>query len=496
MKYSSRVFKRPLIIATTALIMRGVVAIAQAEILYDGADTSGVTTDDQYIIDYDDTSTTNINLNFGSAGTNYLRFDLVNGRFQISDDLDLQSAQLLNARTQNVSVLADVPSCSAAGDRGKKIYTGASSIASVNGAQTLAANTEYICNNANPAASRWVATTGGGGDADTLDTLDSAQFLRSDTSDNYTSGTLQFDAGTAVTFTPTTTVNLPNTTANTFTINNDAANGDSSILSFGDSSGTLTWNDTAGNFTFNNSLNITGTTTTNSLVVNASGIVDLNNNQVLDLRLENVASLPACSVVGRMLYLTTQDGSNPPGQYVCDGTSWVKSSTDNTNMTLIFAPVYEDSVNRPDGANNIGTLSSDYDSTNNRNFYRWSSSGLTLQDIDIVLDIRLPNDFKSFQTTNPIQLDYRTNTTSAADNQIDVTGFDTAGSALTLSNNTDLVSGTANTWSSTNIGITGGTFTAGSRMQLIIKPQSKLTTLVERPADVGSLRLNYVRKSP
>lgn len=471
-------------------------AVAQAEILYDGADTSGVTTDDQYVIDYDDTSTTNINLNFGSAGTNYLRFDLVNGRFQISDDLDLQSAQLINARTQNVSVLADVPACAAAGDRGKKIFTGGSTIASVNGAQTLAANTEYVCNDTNAAASRWVATTGGGGDADTLDTLDSLQFLRSDTSDNYTSGTLQFDAGTTVTFTGTTTVNLPNTTANTFTVNNDAAGGDSSVLSFGDGSGNLTWNDTAGNFTFNNSLTVTGTTTTNSLVVNAAGTVDLNNNQVLDLRLENVASLPACSVVGRVVYLTTQDGTNPPGEYVCDGTTWRKSSIDNTNMTLIFAPVYEDSVNRPDGSNNVGTLSSDYDSTNTRNFYRWSSSGVTLQDLDIVLDIRLPDDFKSFQATNPIQLDYRTNTTSAADNQIDVTGFDTGGTALTLSNNSDLVSGTADTWASTNIGITGGTFTAGSRMQLIIKPQSKLTTLVQRPADVGSLRLNYVRKSP
>ena len=39
----------------------------------------------------------------------------------------------------------------------------------------------------------------GGTDADTLDTLDSLQFLRSDTNDNYTSGTLTFDSGTTLT---------------------------------------------------------------------------------------------------------------------------------------------------------------------------------------------------------------------------------------------------------------------------------------------------------
>ena len=43
----------------------------------------------------------------------------------------------------------------------------------------------------------WTAVSGlSVGNADTLDSLDSLQFLRSDTSDNYTSGTLTFDSGT------------------------------------------------------------------------------------------------------------------------------------------------------------------------------------------------------------------------------------------------------------------------------------------------------------
>lgn len=478
-----------------------------AEILYDGADTSGVTTDDQYIIDYDDTSTGNITLSFGSAGTRYLRFDTVNSRFQISNDLDLQSNQLINARIQNVAVLADVPSCSAAGDRGKKIYVGGANISSVNGAQTLIANREYICNDTNPAATRWVASIGG--DADTLDGLDSTQFLRSDTSDNYTSGTLQFDAGTTVTFTPTTTVNMPNTASDTFNINSDAANGDSSVLSFGDDSGTLTYNDTTGVFTFNDDLTVTGTATANSLVVNSGGLVNLNDNEVQNLVLDNVATLAtvATPTTGEKAYLTTADTTTvgscsvsvpcPPGEYVYDGTKWVASSINGTTATLEFSPEYKDGVVRPDGATNVGTMSANYDSTNFRNFYRWTTNNAALQDIDVVVDVRLPNDFGGFAATNALQYDIRASDTVAANANLDISGIDTANVASTISGTvTNIAVSAANTWQTNSHNITGGTYTAGSRIQLTFQLAALRTGGVSRTFDLGNLRLNYLRKSP
>jgi len=481
---------------TTMFSYLGLVSVANAAILYDGANTPGVTTADTYTIDYDDSSAGNISLSFGSAGTNYFRYDTVNGKFQISNNLDMQSYQLLNARVQNVAILADVPSCSVAGDRGKKIYTGGSSIANVNGAETLSANTEYICNDTNPAATRWV-TTASGGDASTLGGLTPSQFLRSDTTTSYTSGTLTFNAGTTVTFSPTTIVNLPSTTANTFNVNSDAANGDSTTLSFGDGSGTILWNDTTGNFTLNNATTVSGTLTSNSLVVNSGGSVNLNLDQVQNLKLENVATLPICNAgsTGRDLFLTTQDGSNPPGEYVCDGTVWRKSSIDNTNATLPFQAVFPNSVARPDGSNNIGTLGSDYDATNNRNYYRWDTNNAAQQDIDVVMDVRLPDDFKSFQSSNPIQLDLRTVDTNTANNKIDVTGVDTGGTALTLTGATNLVSSSGNTWTSANVGITGGTFTAGSRMQLTFKLSARNNS-GHKTTDLNAVRLNYVRKAP
>ncbi|HUW24241.1 MAG TPA: hypothetical protein VMW04_01300, partial [Patescibacteria group bacterium] len=77
------------------------------------------------------------------------------------------------------------------------------------------------------------------GDADTLDGLDSLQFLRSDTSDNFTSGTLTFDSGTIL--------NLA--VGSSFEANGDLFISDTDI-SFGGVSTNFT---TSGNFSLNGS---------------------------------------------------------------------------------------------------------------------------------------------------------------------------------------------------------------------------------------------------
>lgn len=92
---------------------------AKAAILYDGAGTSGVTTDDQYVIDYDNTSTGNITLTFGSGGSRYLRFDTVNSNFQISNDLDLNSNQIKSVRIENVTAMPGGAGGLGSGGRGR-----------------------------------------------------------------------------------------------------------------------------------------------------------------------------------------------------------------------------------------------------------------------------------------------------------------------------------------------------------------------------------------
>ncbi|KKU81444.1 MAG: hypothetical protein UY09_C0037G0001, partial [Parcubacteria group bacterium GW2011_GWA2_47_8] len=73
-----------------------------------------------------------------------------------------------------------------------------------------AANGEFLKYNTNGLLT-W--ETAGGSNADTLDSIDSASFLRSDTSDSFTSGILTFDAGTKLLLTGNLDVNGTSTFA-------------------------------------------------------------------------------------------------------------------------------------------------------------------------------------------------------------------------------------------------------------------------------------------
>ena len=479
------------------------VSIAQAEILYDGANTSGVTTDDQYIIDYDQTALTNRDVQFGNA-SNYLRYDVVNNKFLLSTDLDLQSFQLKNTRAQNVASTADVPACAVPGDAGKMIFATATFV-NTSPAQTLTVDQYYVCNAAGTA---WLGLPTG---------FSASDFLRANTNTTYVGGgagnnTITFNSGDIlnpvnINFTANSTTNLPQTTSNTFTINNDAANGDTSTLSFGDGSGQLIWNDTTSTFSTGSGNNFTtnGTATSNALVVNASGSVNLNNNQVQNLTMENVSALPGSPTTGRLLFLTANDTTAPgcsvavpctAGSYYFNGTKWVRDSADGGSATLEFSPQYKDGVVRPDGSNNVGTMSSDTDTATNLNYYRWTSTNASFQDIDIAVDLRLPDDFGGFAATTPLQYDIRSNDNDNTKAKLDISGKDTSGTAITFTGTVAAIAPTvANTWQPKSNGITGGTFAAGSRMQLIFK-LSTLRNVTSRNFDMGDFRLNYVRKSP
>lgn len=76
--------------------------LVSASILFDGADTGGVTVDDIIIIDYDQSSLGNRDLQFGNSST-YLRWD--GAQFQLSNDLDLNSNQIKSARVENVTAM-------------------------------------------------------------------------------------------------------------------------------------------------------------------------------------------------------------------------------------------------------------------------------------------------------------------------------------------------------------------------------------------------------
>src|SRR3990172_5195657 len=123
-----------------------------------------------------------IQLKFGAALSEYLEYNIDAARFELSSDFALEGNELEWFRIEN---LAGDPGTCHAVSKGRVYYN-------------TTGEELKVCN-----GTAWGKLTS---DANALDTLDSTQFIRSDASDNYTSGTLTFDNGT--TFTANGVVNL------------------------------------------------------------------------------------------------------------------------------------------------------------------------------------------------------------------------------------------------------------------------------------------------
>gem|GEM_PF-6382751 len=101
-----------------------------------------------------------------------------------------------------------------------------------------------------------------------------------------------------------------------------------------------------------------------------------------------------------------------------------------------------------------GTMTSDAEPAADllRTYYNWTSSEASLNYYTVAVRVTLPQDFDSWATSNAVQVDLDTNTTSAADNVLDIylyNGDDTPGTAVASS--TGNKSGTADTWTTATI---------------------------------------------
>ena len=123
---------------------------------------------------------------------------------------------------------------------------------------------------------------------------------------------------------------------------------------------------------------------------------------------------------------------------------------------------------------------------NNFNYYQWTTKQPAIQDYDIVVRWKLPDDFTAWQAT-PIVFRYRTNNVNLANNRLDVSAEDSLGQNIgTLAGNSGLASAT---FATTNIGFGGsGIFIAGSEITIYIK----MSATNAGGAYVSDLTFNYI----
>ena len=157
----------------------------------------------------------------------------------------------------------------------------------------------------------------------------------------------------------------------------------------------------------------------------------------------------------------------------------------DSTKTFVLAPEYPGSSLQPDGADNVGSFDSGYDSVDYHNFYEWTTTQGTLQDYDIYVRAELPRDFVSWDA-NPLTFDYKTTDGVTTNNKIDITFLDTANTAASLTSNTGLASATWATYSSAD-DLSGGTWTPGGLITLKIK----MYALSAKAAYAGELILKY-----
>lgn len=162
--------------------------------------------------------------------------------------------------------------------------------------------------------------------------------------------------------------------------------------------------------------------------------------------------------------------------------------------TYALTPEFQNFTLAADGTDNLGTMETDHDATTDRNFYKWSTkNSTTAQDYDMIIQWAIPENFQGWSTiSNEIEIDYKTDTTTATDNQLNITLLDTAGVAATLTGGTALVSSLADTWvDGSAITFTGGTWTPGEYITLKIKMASKATSGADlNPVYIGQIKFN------
>lgn len=300
--------------------------------------------------------------------------------------------------------------------------------------------------------------------ADLLDGLDSGDFLRSNASDNFTTGTLTFDAGTTLLTNGTLTVNGASTIGDggdSISVNSNTWD----ISSAGAASGFTTYSG-SGNIT----------TTGGDVVIGTTGLSETTS-----------ATDSGAFKIGAFDEFTNSNGTNV--QDVLDDLDALVGSNAANNDSIFFYPEYPGVTIFPDGIANEGTLSVERESA--RHFYQWTSNKASTQDMDVRVRIVLPTDFVS---TGDLSFEYLTGTNTAADNAVDVAVINVTDSLTTCATS---VNNTSTTWlvgtitaASIESGCTGGSaLNAGDVIEVVF-------TLYDNSgapdfSRIGFLRLDY-----
>jgi hypothetical protein len=178
--------------------------------------------------------------------------------------------------------------------------------------------------------------------------------------------------------------------------------------------------------------------------------------------------------------------------YIYNGGEFVALSSTNSsncafnNCQIVIEPEYVGAIINGDGSDNTGVYTAGHElltSGVNYNFVQWDSSETTLQDVNIVLNIPLPQNFNSWAST-AINIDYQTNTTATTDNYLELKA--SAKNTHYSPSSNQYTSATAGQW-------TTATITAADLASLNVTANDTLTlTLTPHAANNNFVKLGKI----
>jgi hypothetical protein len=272
--------------------------------------------------------------------------------------------------------------------------------------------------------------------ASTLDGIDSTSFARNDASNTFSSSN---------TFNSTVTIGSTNS-ATKFVINDNS----SAALFTADTSATI-------------------------VKVGTTSAATLANVRLLSTSAEFTG--------------TVRIGTATDGVDISGANGVLLSGTARRTQSIVLTPEYANSVlDASSGFSNIGSMTSNFDLTNRRNYYKWTTTSASAQYYDVVVQVPIPSDFSAWASATPMTLDVYSS--SIASGYVLAEARDTAGAVVTGIDFAVIGPSSSNTWQTRSLGTVTGTYSSGGYMTLRLRMRAVQGTETR----ISNIKLDYLSK--
>jgi parallel beta-helix repeat protein len=151
-------------------------------------------------------------------------------------------------------------------------------------------------------------------------------------------------------------------------------------------------------------------------------------------------------------------------------------------QTIKLSPEFAGGTLRADGTNNNGSMEASYDTTARRNYYEWTSSQVTAQDYDVIVNTMVPSDYTGSFSSLTVRTwrDHNTNASATYEVIRQGDGLSCGSGSLTFN-------ATTSTWDSATMSTASCTIAASDVLIILMK----VTASNDANVRIGEITYNY-----